>query len=411
MNSKKILVPLYLFLPLLFTYACGSNGDHSPETDGEGTVIQSIHHDFRVVTVAEDFQHPWSMAFLPNGDILVTERGRSGEDARTGQLRIVRNGELLPDPVPGLPEIHAGGQGGLLDVVLHPDFESNRLIYLSYSKPNDDGSENTTAVIRGRFENNELGNVEEIFEAQAWSEGQGHYGSRLAFDDEGYLFITVGDRQVNPGGGIEEQREHPAQDLTTHHGKIIRLHDDGSVPSDNPFAEQEDALPEIWSYGHRNPQGLAVHPETHDVWANEHGPQGGDELNYIRPGINYGWPVIGYGVNYGPGEPLHEVVRADGMELPILHWRPSIAPGGLMIYSGDKFPKWQGNIFSGGMSGEHRVLSRVTVDGTQLVSQELLLPGEYRIRDLRTGPDGYIYLATDHRGGDLTPIVRLEPVQ
>lgn len=411
MHVKTTWTPLYLLIILLFTFGCNSNGNQSPETNGGESALKSIHHDFRIVTVAEGFQHPWSMGFLPNGDMLVTERGRSGNNGRPGRLRIVRDGELLPDPVSGLPEIRAAGQGGLLDVILHPDFESNRLLYISYSKPNEDGSEGTTAVIRGRFENNELEDVEEIFEAQVWSSGQGHYGSRLAFDDDGYLFITVGDRQENPGGGIEAQREHPSQGLTTHHGKVIRLHDDGSVPSDNPYVNREDALPEIWSYGHRNPQGLAVHPETNEVWANEHGPQGGDELNHIRPGVNYGWPVIGFGVNYGPGEPLHDVVSAEGMEHPILHWRPSIAPGGLMIYNGDKFPEWQGDIFTGGMSGQHKVLSRVTVDGSTLISQELLLPGEFRIRDIRQGPDGYIYLATDDRSGDLTPIVRLEPVQ
>lgn len=354
----------------------------------------------------DGLQHPWGMAFLPNGDILVTERGFPGEDGRPGQVRIVRDGELLPDPVTGLPEIRVGGQGGLLDIALHPEFESNRMVYLSYAKPNDDDSEGTTAVIRGTYEEGALTSVEEIFEAEAWTSGRGHHGSRLAFDRDGYLFISVGDRQASPSGDLEA---HPAQDLTNHYGTIVRLHDDGSVPEDNPFVGHEEALPEIWSYGHRNPQGMAVHPETNEVWANEHGPQGGDELNLIRPGVNFGWPVVGFGVNYGPGEPIHEAVNVEGMEPPVLSWTPSIAPAGMMIYSGDRFPQWQGSVFSGGMSGQYRILSRATVDGTQLLNEEVLLPGEYRIRDIRQGPDGYVYIATDHRGGELTPIIRLVP--
>lgn len=411
-----------LFLTLFFLFSAlllKLNGCSDPQSEStinaedeaeDEMVFESEYHTFRIVNVVEDLKHPWSIALLPDGDMLITERGSSGENAHPGALRIFRDGELLPDPVSGLPEIRVGGQGGLLDVVLHPEFETNRLIYLSYAKPNEDDSEGTTAVIRGRFENDQLTNIEEIFEAEAWTAGRGHHGSRLAFDEDRYLYITVGDRQVSPAGGIEEQRNHPAQDLTSHNGTINRLYDDGSVPDDNPFVGQDDALPEIWSYGHRNPQGLAIYPETSDVWANEHGPQGGDELNHIRPGINFGWPVIGFGVNYGPGSPIHEVVRADDMELPVHHWTPSIAPSGLMIYTGDQFPEWQGSIFTGGMSGDYRILSRVTVDGTSLHTHEVLLPGEFRIRDVRQGPDGFIYLATDDRGGDLTPIVRLEPV-
>ncbi len=230
--------------------------------------LHSAHHAYRVVTVAEGLINPWAMAFLPNGDILITER--------PGRLRLVRGGRLLPEAVAGLPTIRGGNQGGLLDVVLHPDFESNRLVYLSYSKPSDDTARGTTAVIRARLENDRLTNVQEILVAQVWSPGRGHYGSRLAFDKDRYLFVTIGDRQVPSAGDLEA---HPSQHLTTHHGKILRLHDDGRVPADNPFVGREGALPEIWSYGHRNPQGLLVHPVTNDVWATEHGPQGGDELN------------------------------------------------------------------------------------------------------------------------------------
>lgn len=399
----------YLVLILITFTFWGCNGSSDYAT-ADGELHTSIHHDYRLVTVVDSLlQHPWSLAFLPNGDMLVTERGSARADGNAGQLRIIRNGELLPDPVPGLPEIRVGGQGGLLDVVLHPDFENNQLIYLSYSKPNDDHSEGTTAVIRGRFVNDELVDREEVFEAKAWRTGRGHHGSRIAFDRDGYMFITIGDRQFNPTGELEDQRNHPSQDLTNHIGTTVRLYDNGSVPNNNPFVGHESALPEIWSYGHRNQQGMAIHPETNQVWQNEHGPQGGDELNLITPGTNYGWPIVGYGVNYGAGTPIHNVIRGQNLEGPVMHWTPSIAPSGMAIYNGDKFPEWKGSIFTGGMSMEHKELSRVVVNGPEFVSKEVLLRGVHRIRDVREGPDGYIYLVIDHRGGELTGIVRLEP--
>ena len=224
---------------------------------------RSALHDFRLVTVADGLQVPWAMAFLPGGDMLVTERA--------GRLRIVRNGQLVTEPVPGLPPVRAGGQGGLMDVVPHPRFAENRLIYLTYSKASADGARNTTAVIRARFEQDRLSAVEQVIEANAWSDGEGHFGSRLAFDRQGYLFVTIGDRQVYPNGDLTT---HPAQDLSTHHGKVLRLHDDGKVPADNPFVGRAGALPEIWSYGHRNEQGLVVDADTNEVWLTEHGPQG-----------------------------------------------------------------------------------------------------------------------------------------
>ena len=385
---------------------------------GQPPLLRSAFHDYRVVTVADGLEHPWSIAFLPGGDMLVTER--------PGRLRIVRQGTLLADPVPGVPEVFAEGQGGLLDVVLHPDFASNRLLYLSFSKPNADGSQATTAVVRGRSENDRLTGIEELFEPattavvrgrfendritgieeifEAVSQGRGHYGSRLAFDRDGFLFITVGERQAPARGDLEA---HPAQDLTNHHGTTIRLHDDGRVPADNPFADRVGALPEIWSYGHRNPQGLAIHPETGDVWLTEHGPQGGDELNLVLPGLNYGWPVVGYGVNYRSGSAIHEGTHREGTEPPVHFWVPSIATSGLLIYTGDRFPEWRGNMFVGGMAGEQ--LARLTMDGQQVEIEETLVHGMGRIRDVRQGPDGYIYLAIDDSEGAPTPIVRLEP--
>jgi glucose/arabinose dehydrogenase len=363
---------------------------------GRGQVMQTETHAFRVVTVADGLQNPWSIAFLPGGDMLVTEKA--------GALRIVRNGVLLPEPVPGVPTVRSNGQGGLLDVAPHPDFESNRLIYLSFSRPNADGSEGTTAVVRGRFENDRLADVEEIFEARAWSTRGGHYGSRLVFDDDGFLFITVGDRQAPSTGNLEA---HPAQDLSSHQGSMIRLHDDGRVPSDNPFVGQAGALPEIWSYGHRSPQGLAIHPQTGELWETEHGPQGGDELNLIRRGANFGWPVIGYGVNYGSGSPIHASASREGMEVPVHYWVPSIATSGLMIYDGDAFPGWRGSMFVGGLAGEQ--LARVKMEGARAVGEETLLDGYGRIRDIVQGPDGFIYIAVNRDGNAPAPLVRLEP--
>jgi len=360
----------------------------------QAPVYKSALHDFRVVTVADGFEHPWSIAFLPGGDILVTER--------PGRLRIIRDGRLLPAPVEGVPPVFAVGQGGLLDVVPHPDFESNRLLYLSYSKPLG-GQESTTAVIRGRFENDRLANVEEIFEAA--TRGRGHYGSRLVFDGNGHLFVSVGERMASPSGDLEA---HPAQDLTNHHGTINRLYEDGRVPPDNPFVGRDEVRPEIWSYGHRNPQSLAIHPETGELWEAEHGPQGGDEINRIEPSLNYGWPVIGFGVNYGSGQRIHEGTLREGMQRPVHVWVPSIATSGMMIYDGDAFPEWRGDIFVGGLAGEQ--LARVEVDMGVSVLEETLVRGMGRIRDVRQGPEGFIYLAIDDGADGLTPIVRLEPV-
>jgi len=355
-------------------------------------VYRAAGHDYRIVTVADGLVSPWSMAFLPGGDMLVTER--------PGRLRIIRDGVLLPEAVPGVPDVLARGQGGLFDVVLHPDFASNRLIYLSFAKPVGDGS--TTAVVRGRFENDRFTDVEEIFEAV--SRGNGHYGGRLAFDADGYLFITVGERQVASRGDLEA---HPAQDISNHHGTVNRLFDDGRVPPDNPFVGRADARPEIWSYGHRNPQSLAIHPETGDIWVAEHGPQGGDEVNLIRPGLNYGWPVVGFGMNYGSGSAIHEGTRREGMEPPVHVWVPSIAACGMMIYTGDRFPEWRGSIFVGGLGGQQ--LARLEMDGQRVIREETLVQRMGRVRDVRQGPDGYIYVALESRGGT-SPVVRLEPV-
>jgi glucose/arabinose dehydrogenase len=360
------------------------------------TAVKSALHDYRVVTVAEGLIQPWSIAFLPGGDALITER--------PGRLRILRQGKLLAQPVEGIPKVFHSGQGGLLEVMPHPNFAANRLLYITYSKPGATDADSRTALIRGRFENDRLTDVKEIFDAV--SKGRGHYSGKIAFDKSGFLFLTLGDRQVPPEGNLEA---HPAQDLTNHHGKIVRLHDDGRVPTDNPFVSRPGARPEIWSYGHRNVQGLAIHPETGELWANEHGPQGGDELNRIEPGKNYGWPVIGYGVNYTTGLAIHKGTHRDGMEQPVKIWVPSIGISGMLFYTGDKFPQWKGNLFVGGLNGQQ--LSRLTLNGRRVANEELLVQQTGRIRDIRQGPDGFIYLVTDNRDGAATPIYRLEPVQ
>jgi glucose/arabinose dehydrogenase len=349
--------------------------------------VADKHHRFRTVTVAEGLEHPWGLAFLPDGDLLVTER--------PGRLRLIRQGRLDPEPVQGLPAIVDKGQGGLLDVALHPDFAKNKTIYFSYVAAGEGGI--GTEVARGRLNGQRLEGVETIFRQQPKS-GKGiHFGSRLVFDRASYLYITLGDRG-------EMARAQRGDD---HAGSVIRLHDDGRVPADNPFAGRSGWKPEIYSIGHRNIQGAALHPQTGELWTHEHGPQGGDEINIVRAGNNYGWPVITYGVNYGLGTRIGEGTHRPGMVQPLHTWLPtSIAPSGLAFYDGERFPRWRGDLFVGAL--REQMLVRLRFDGTRLVEEEHLLKEELgRIRDVRSGPDGYLYLLTDQRRGKL---VRLEPL-
>ena len=379
--------PVFLFLVIATTPLAIAAQDSED-------FMRSAWHDYRIVTVVEGLVNPWAMAFLPNGDMLVTER--------PGRLRIVRDGKLLESPVEGLPDIYVRGQGGLLDVVAHPEFGSNRILYISYSKPQG-GSESTTSIIRARFENDTLHDVEEIFEAD--SQGRGHYGSRIVFDGEGHIFFSVGDRQVRPSGDLEA---HPAQDPSTHHGTINRLMEDGTVPADNPFIGQEEVEPSVYSYGHRNPQGMIFDKTTGNLWLTEHGPQGGDEVNLVLEGANYGWPVVGYGVNYGSGSAIHAATMREGWENPRHIWVPSIGTSGLMMYDGDQFPAWRGDLFAGGLTGE--ILVRISLDGDVVTGVENLVQRLGRVRDVRQGPDGFIYLALEDGRGNPSDIVRLEPV-
>ena len=346
---------------------------------------ESAEQRFHLVKLVDGLEHPWGLAFLPDGRMLVTER--------PGRLRIVADGWLVPEPVAGVPEVWADGQGGLLDVALHPDFAENGLVYLSYSSPSADGDDAATAVARGRLAGERLEDVEEIYVAPPRDDGGRHFGSRLVFAD-GYLFVTAGDRG-------EPDR---AQDLGDPAGSVIRLHDDGSAPDDNPFVGAAGARPELYSVGHRNPQGMTVEAATGRIYAIEHGPKGGDELNLIEAGVNYGWPVITYGKSY-MGFKIGEGTHKEGMAQPVHYWVPSISPSGLTIYDGDRFPAWQGSFFAGALSGE--LLVRLEVAGGRAVVEERMLEDlEERIRDVRQGPDGLIYLLTDHPDGML---LRLEP--
>jgi glucose/arabinose dehydrogenase len=356
----------------------------------------SARHDFRVDTIAM-FDHPWSLSWLPNGDMLVVER--------PGRLRIVRDGKQLPDPVAGVPKVYLErGQGGLMDVLPHPKFAQNHLVYLAYAKTVRD-TLGANAIARGRLEGDRLVDVQDIYVSRAAHPRNNQWGGKMVFDSSGYLFLAVGDRQFPP----QLMEKHPAQDLTSGFGTIVRLRDDGSIPDDNPFVARADVPHELWSWGHRNQQGLALDPRTHELWETEHGPRGGDELNRVLPGRNYGWPVVSYGVDYD-GKPFTKETHREGIESPVWTWIPSIAPSGLVFYTGDRFPWWKGSLFAGGLEGQ--VLVRITLDGDQMRSAETLLLGDVgRIRDVREGPDGLLYLAIDPPGNAATPVVRLSPVQ
>ena len=351
------------------------------------SIYESEKARFRVVSLVSGLVHPWSLAFLPDGDLLITER--------PGRLRVVRLGHLLEVPIAGVPVVAAVGQGGLLDVVLHPDFATNRLLCLSYSRPDSAGS--GTAIICAELVGDRLINSRVIFVAAPKLRGGKHFGCRLVFDVNGNLYATLGDR------GVRAQ----AQDLSRHPGSVIRIDLSGAALADNPFVHQDNAQPEIFTYGNRNPQGLAWQPKTGVLWMHEHGPRGGDELNQVIAGTNYGWPVISYGKEYWSPNAVGEGTHKIGMAQPAHHWIPSIAPSGMAFYSGNRFPRWQGNLFIGSLKfGE---LVRLEIDASRVVHEERLLNGEFgRIRDVRLGPDGLLYLLTDSRNGHL---LRLEPVE
>ena len=362
-------------------------GVASATTPGAYTIQQTDRHAVRVTIVTRGLEYPWSLAFLPDGRMLVTER--------PGRLRYVEaDGALDPTPIGGLPAaVAVAGQGGLHDVVPHPDFARNRLVYIAYVGRSGRGY--GTELARGRLDGHRLSDVEVLFRALPKSSGGRHFGGRVVFDGNGHVFLTLGDRGNRPR----------AQDPGDHAGSIIRLTEDGGVPPDNPFVSIGGARPEIFSLGNRNVQGAAMNPWTGELWAHEHGPQGGDEVNVIRAGVNYGWPIVTHGRNYGIGTRIGEGTHKDGMAQPLHLWTPSIAPSGMAFYDGDRFPGWRGSLLVGAL--KFRLLSRLEFEGERVVHEEWMLKDVIgRVRDVRVGPDGYVYLLNDAPDG---VIARLEP--
>ncbi|TYT23939.1 PQQ-dependent sugar dehydrogenase [Luteimonas viscosa] len=394
---NAILAGGYLCVAIALS-ACGIERDPDSGQDIVSTprslvdapveVLQGEHGGYAVRVLAEGFVHPWSLALLPDGSMLVTER--------PGRLRRIGADGTISAPLDGVPPVFVQGQSGLLDVVPSPSFADDRLVYLSYGEPNWRGNKAGTAVARGRLGEHGLEDVEVLFRQEPKLSHGTHIGSRIAFDAHGMLFVSAGDNRV----------ADKAQLLDHLQGKLVRLHPDGGIPADNPFVAREGARPEIWSYGHRNIQGLALHPETGALWSHEHGPMGGDEINLPQAGANYGWPLATHGLDYS-GQPVPGALgsAAEGTQAPAHYWPKSPAVSGMAFYAGDAFPQWQGNLLAGALVG--KALIRLQLDGERVVHEERLLPGRERIRDVRVGPDGLVYLLTDSTDGRL---LRLEPV-
>jgi len=372
---KKIL-PLFTLMFSFLAISCAGQPDIKKSNSDE---------NYTTETVVSDVSVPWGMDWLPNGDMLLTER--------SGTLHIFSDGQLS-EPVAGVPEVWANGQGGLLDVALHPDYEENGWIYITYSSPQGNERGANTALMRARLneDHSSLTDQEVLYKAVPNTTRGQHFGSRIAFDDEGYLYFSIGDRgnrDVNP------------QDINRDGGKIYRLNPDGSIPEDNPFVNEDGAVKAIYSYGHRNPQGMDTHPETGEIWTHEHGPRGGDEVNLVKKGENYGWPIISFGINYSGTEFAEDTARA-GMMQPDWYWDPSIAPSGMEFVTGDTYPEWKGHLLVGSLKFNYLVLCRM--ENNTITGEELLFEGIGRVRSVEQGPDGYIYVGTEGNG-----IVRIVP--
>jgi glucose/arabinose dehydrogenase len=372
-----------ILLALTFSTGCNGHNSHLMQTNG-------LDKNISTSLLAEGISIPWAMVQLPSKEILISER--------QGELRVIKNGSLLSKRITGLPRIHHNGQGGLLDLALHPDFSKNKWIYFTYASEegnkSDGNSGSNTALMRAtlNMSNFSLTDQKLLYKAQPNSKKGQHYGSRIVFDDKGFVFFSIGDRG---------QRDVNPQDISKDGGKIYRLHDDGKIPSDNPFLAKDGLKSAIFSYGHRNPQGLSIDPRTNNIWSHEHGPRGGDEVNVIKKGVNYGWPEISYGINY-IGTTFTDKTEQSGMAQPALYWTPSIAPSGMIYISSDKYPLLKGKFLVGSMKFNHLVL--LTIEGEQVVSQEKVFEDIGRARSLLQGKDGYIYVGIDGEGiKKLTP--------
>lgn len=357
--------------------------DDLSQNSSNDEIVSTDKLKVKLNVIVSDLDIPWGLGFLPNGDLLITER--DGDMIRYNPVTGLH-------PISGVPEVKAAGQGGLLDVELHPDFEQNNFVYLSYSKPV--GSDATTAILRAQLKEDQLVNAKDIFVAEPAVSTKRHYGSRLEFDRDGYLFFSVGDRG--------RRDDHP-QYLSNGSGKIHRIHDDGSIPADNPFVNDGDAVGSIWSYGHRNPQGLVMNPETGVMWANEHGPRGGDEVNEIEKGKNYGWPVISYGINYS-GTKFTDITEKEGMLQPKHYWVPAIGVCGMAFIDGDRYPAWQGDIMNGSLAFGY--VHRLEMDGNKVIAEEKLFKEIGRVRDIKMSPDGFLYITAENPGR----VIRVEPM-
>lgn len=364
--QKSLLFP-YFFVVLLST-SCAQNVDQGlniPET-----------LDFTTDLAVGDLQNPWGMVFLPNNAILISEK--------SGRLLLFSAGKTTE--IENLPEIYNRGQGGLMDIELHPNYVENGWIYFSYASPKGDGKGGNTAIMRAKLKNNQLVDQQMLYKAEPNSTKGQHFGSRIEFDNDGFLFFSIGERG---------NRDENPQDITRDGGKIYRLHDDGSIPTDNPFVNSSGAKTAIYSYGHRNPQGLTLHPETGVLWEHEHGPRGGDEINIIQKGKNYGWPLVTYGINYS-GTKITDDTSKPGMEQPLHQWTPSIAPSGMTFVTSDKYPKWKENLLVGSLAFQY--LERLEIKDNKVVYREKLLDGLGRVRNVRQAPDGFIYVAVEGKG-------------
>lgn len=352
------------------------------QIESEVKAVDPSHTNYTTEMVVPDLEIPWGMAFLPDGSILITEKKGDLVHFKNGQKTIIE----------GAPVVYVRGQGGFLDIKLHPDYETNGWIYMTHASSEGEGNGGNTALVRAKLNGNTLENLEKLYKAEPNTKKGQHFGSRIEFDNDGFLYFSVGDRgnrDVNP------------QDITKDCGKIYRLNDDGSVPEDNPFVNSPNAKTAIFSYGHRNPQGMIKNPFTGNIWIHEHGPQGGDEINIIQKGINYGWPVISYGINYD-GTSFTDITEKEGMEQPLFYWVPSIAPSGMTIVSSDKYPDWQGNILVGSL--KFKYLERLILENDKVVKREKLFQDIGRVRNVVQGPDGYIYVGVESHG-----IVKIVP--